>query len=63
MLNKLRGILRQIAIGKDKIIEISASLEPEKKSCNITELFESIVKKVYENRESLKRCIVDCDVN
>ena len=63
MLNKLRGILRQIAIGKDKIIEISASLEPEKKTCNITELFESIVKKVYENRESLKRCIVDCDVN
>lgn len=48
---------------KGKIIEISASLESDRKSDEITRLFESIVKTVYENRNALKKGIVDCDVN
>ncbi len=63
MLNKLCEFLWQIARGKERIIEISASLKTDKQSCEITRLFESIVKAVYENREALKRGIVDCDVN
>ena len=48
---------------KGKIIEISASLESDRKSDETTRLFESIVKTVYENRNALKKGIVDCDVN
>ena len=48
---------------KEKIIEISASLESDRKSDETTRLFESIVKTVYENRNALKKGIVDCDVN
>lgn len=48
---------------KEKIIEISASLERDKKVDDIKRLFESIVGTVYENRSKLKKGIVDCDVN
>lgn len=48
---------------KEKIIEISASLESNRKSDEITRLFESIVKTVYVNRKALKKGIIDCDVN
>ena len=45
-----------------RIIEISASLSEVNKD-NKIRLLEEIVADVYNNREKLKKAIMECDVN
>ena len=48
---------------KDKIIEIAAFLETDEEVNENSLLLQNIVKTVYENRNALKRSIMQCSVN